>query len=195
VSPLLERVSNSAFGFLGSTGPAGAFESIASASGTGSSGTITFSSIPSTYQHLQIRGIARTTTGNNLEWLNMRFNSDTSSAYDNHYLSGDGSSASATSFINASYIEPALAAASSSPSNTLNAFIIDIHDYASTSKNKTTRSITGIERNQGDTDSRIHLLSGLWRNTNAISSITLFTRNSGNFTTQTQIALYGIKGA
>ena len=36
------------------------FESIATVSGTGSSGTITFSSIPATYKHLQIRYIGKT---------------------------------------------------------------------------------------------------------------------------------------
>ena len=43
--------------------PSGAYDSIATASGTGSSATISFTSIPSTYTHLQIRGIWNTTTG------------------------------------------------------------------------------------------------------------------------------------
>ena len=42
------------------------YESIASATGTGSSGTITFSSIPSTYQSLQLRVSCINTTGDNM---------------------------------------------------------------------------------------------------------------------------------
>jgi len=57
----------------------GSYESIASASGTGSSGTITFSSIPSTYTHLQIRGIGRNSYPSTQ--VNVRFNSDTGSNY------------------------------------------------------------------------------------------------------------------
>jgi hypothetical protein len=55
--------------------PAGAYESIASATGTGSSATITFSSIPSTYQHLQILylvGILNTSEGFRIIYLVLR---------------------------------------------------------------------------------------------------------------------------
>jgi hypothetical protein len=39
----------------------GAYESIATVTATGTESTITFSSIPSTYQHLQIRALSRDT--------------------------------------------------------------------------------------------------------------------------------------
>ena len=71
------------------------YESIASATGTGSSGTITFSSIPGTYQHLQIRINSRNDSTDGAT-TTMRFNGDTGSNYARHYLYGDGATVSAS---------------------------------------------------------------------------------------------------
>jgi len=49
--------------------------------GSGGSATISFTSIPSTYKHLQIRGIARNTSGSGFNKMNIRFNSDSGSVY------------------------------------------------------------------------------------------------------------------
>ena len=66
--------------------------------------------------------------------------------------------------------------------------ILDVHDYASTSKNKTIRSLNGNDQNgAGD----IYLTSGLWLSTAAVTSLTLFT--SANYL-NTTFSLYGIKG-
>ena len=70
----------------------GYFESIATINGTGASGTLTFSSIPSTYAHLQIRGILRSDgAGTGGVFPNMRFNNDTSSNYSRHNMGAYGS--------------------------------------------------------------------------------------------------------
>ena len=170
------------------------FESIASATGTGSSNTITFSSIPGTYQHLQIRGLFRSTYGTNggdLIYL-MRFNSDTGSNYTRHYLEGNGSAASAYGEGSTSSLYGGGGAAGSGTTNTCGASIVDIHNYASTSQYKTVRVFGGGEINT--TPSMLRLSSGVWMSTSAITSITLLDVY-GNFTTQSQFALYGIKGA
>ena len=61
------------------------YESIASATGTGSSKTITFSSIPSTYASLQIRINGFTSSSDN--W-NIRINGDSGTNYTTHYIVG-----------------------------------------------------------------------------------------------------------
>ena len=165
------------------------YESIASATGTGSSDTITFSSIPSTYASLQIRYFARCTTQTAAF---LRFNSDTASNYVWHYLDGTGSAVGAAGYINQSSIGIS-PPESGIGSTRFTVGIIDIHDYASTTKNKTVRTFCGIDVNGVGGD--IALDSGLWRNTNAVNSITLTTLAGGNFTTDTVISLYGIKGA
>ena len=173
------------------------YESIASATGTGSSGTITFSSIPATYASLQIRGITRNTnaaaTSNSLR---LNFNGDTSSSnYAFHTLNGDGSNANAAGTSGFSYIQAVgVVPQDSATANLVGAVIIDIHDYASTTKNKTVRTFGGSDSNAADTTYKVNLASGLWVDTSAINSISIVSA-SASWGTQTTFALYGIKGA
>lgn len=172
--------------------PAGAYESIASATGTGSSTSLTFSSIPSTYQHLQIRGISRNTGGSVSYAIYLTFNGS-SSGYAWHYLKGNGSTASASGVASEVNINLQNAdAGGTSTASTVGASIIDIHDYASTTKNKTVRAITGTDANTASPFFAVSLGSGLWANTDAITSITI-TNGYNFFSTNTTFALYGIK--
>jgi hypothetical protein len=166
------------------------FDSIASASGTGSSGTITFSSIPTTFTHLQIRGIGRTTaTGAVDTTLRMRVNGYTS-AYPLHRILGNGTAISAYGATTEVYFQDVVdVATNSATSNVMGAFIIDILDYANTNKFKTFRALSGTDNNGGGT---IIFGSGLYSQTTAITSITL-EANGQNWTTTSNFALYGIK--
>lgn len=181
-------------------GAAPAFESIASATGTGSSGTITFSSIPSTYQHLQIRYNAKDTSvaiGSN---LNIQFNADSNNSYYYHSLIGDGSAASATNsggLNNRIVISEGVSASQTSSPNMANIMgvgIIDIHDYANTSKYKVVRHLTGMDANFATTEASIRLTSANWNSTSAINEIKLYL-TTNFWTTSSTFALYGIKGA
>ena len=178
-------------GILAASGAGGgaAFESIATASGTGSSGTITLNSIPGTYQHLQLRVIAFDTDNTN-RIGEIQFNSDTGTNYARHWLYGDGSSASASGVATTNRINAWVAWGTSTTNPTV--AIVDILDYASTSKYKTVRCFSGTDRNS--TSGEVDLTSGLWQSTSAITSIT-FKLNSGSFSTSSRFALYGIKGA
>ena len=188
--------------FLGPNAPfiPTSFESIATATGTGSSGTITFSSIPSTYKHLQIRFIARAASGGDTLPVNLQFrlNGDNGANYTQHNLSGDGTSALATGFNTTDVAgEPFFRnsyAGSGMAANIMGVGIIDIHDYASTTKNKTLRTLSGTNYNSGTTGERIVLSSHLWTNTAAITSITLTSGGARTFATTTVFSLYGIKG-
>lgn len=196
MSPILQSLANGSaqgYGAFFGAGAAPAFESIATATGTGSSGTITFSSIPSTYQHLQIRWVCRSSRVSTDDGINLQFNSDTGSNYVRHQLFGDGATASASGGATQTNIPVGVATAASVASNIMGVGILDIHDYASTSKYKTIRSLSGDDQN--NTNGIIYLRSGLWQSTNAISSISLISSSSSNWTTQTTFALYGIKGA
>ena len=200
MSPIIQSLANGSARGYGAFVPLGAgtaFESIASASGTGSSATITFSSIPSTYQHLQIRGILRGASDAGVGNAGIRLNSDTTEAnYASHYLSADGSAI----YPYGSNAGPVYLAncfpLNNQTSGNFGALIIDIHDYASTTKFKTIRNFCGYDNNNSPSGASgsVTLGSGLWENTNAVTSITL-TGLGVNFTTQTTFALYGIKGA
>lgn len=172
------------------------FESIATVTvGSGGATDITFSSIPATYKHLQIRGIIRNNNSNvnDAEGLIVQYNSDTAANYSWHRLLGNGTSATSDSGSSASYMYTGYSPTSGSTASTFAGVVIDILDYADTNKYKTQRSLNGMDTNVS-TNGYIFLTSGSWRSTSAISSIKLYTTTSKNFLQYSSFALYGVKG-
>lgn len=169
----------------------GDYESIATVNASaGGSAFLEFTSIPSTYKHLQIRGIARnSTSGSGFQIGYVTFNSDSASNYSLHRLQGDGSTASASGTANTAYISTATEPQAGDTANVFGAFIVDILDYADTNKNKTLRSLDGVDTNGGGV---IAFRSGAWRSTSAISTIRI-TSSSNNFLQYSSFALYGVK--
>jgi hypothetical protein len=181
-------------------GAGGSYESIATVTvGSGGAANIEFTSIPSTYTHLQIRGIQRTTdAGVNGTTILMRFNSDTSSNYSRHLFRtyfGASSGIDAGADVNNIYIPIGAAVSNGLGASIFAGIVIDILDYGNTNKYKTSRNLNGYDFNGSVTGySYLQFVSGNWRSTSAITSIT-FTADVGNFGQYTQFALYGIKGA
>lgn len=177
---------------LGDVDP-GAMIPIATTTLTTTTATVTFSSIPQEYEHLQIRITARDsrTTANGDE-VRFTFNSDTSSNYALHELSGNGSSASANAGANLAFIGINRIAADGATASIFGTIIMDILDYSNTNKFKTVRALGGADWNGSG---EIYFSSGLWRSTSAISSITMIGGNNNNFKQYSSFALYGIKRA
>ena len=188
MSPITSTLANgSAYGYRTfAAAAAGSFESIATLSGSGVS-TITFSSIPSTYKHLQIRMFGQAASSSGV--VRMRLNGDTGSNYTAHYLAGYGSSVGAGGNVS---LNNMYTYGYSSNVNSFFSNIVDIIDYASTAKYKTTRMFGGYDSN-GTNSQEVNLFSYLWLNTSAISSITIYG-DGGNFSSTTTFSLYGIKG-
>lgn len=157
--------------------------------GFGGQATVTFSSIPNTYKHLQIRCIAKMTSGGGPFANRITFNSDTGTNYSDHNLNGSGASVSAGGAASTTYIRN-WDFTGSGATNIFGTGVIDVLDYADTNKNKTVRCLSGYDANGSGS---IFLSSGLWRSTSAISSMT-FTPESGSYAQYSQFALYGIKG-
>lgn len=178
--------------------PSGAYDSIATTTvGSGGTGTITFSSIPATYTHLQIRLIGRTNrTSAGIDQMNIRFNSDTGSNYvTNHYIQGNGSAVYAGANTSGTLMTVYRLTADGSPTlaSSFGTSIIDILDYANTNKYKTLRALSGQDMNT--VSGEVFFVSAAWMSTVAVSSITI-TPNTGTlFNEYSQFALYGIKGA
>lgn len=178
------------FAFPGISG--GDFESIATVTvGAGGASVASFPSIPSTFKHLQIRFVARSTNSDNMDNLFINLNSDSSSNYSFHYLLGDGSSVGSGAGASQTKVVTGRITSGTAASNAFGAGIIDIADYASTNKNKTLKNLTGVDLNGAG---NIWLWSAGWFNTSAISSITIAAASGTNFAQHTQFALYGIKG-
>jgi hypothetical protein len=166
------------------------YESIATIIPSGSTNTVSFTSIPSTFKHLQLRLFQKDNYASPLNACNVRFNSDSGSNYASHRLIGDGSSASADGGVSQNGMSLDLYASNNNSS--YGVAIIDILDYANTNKYKTARSLCGYDANG---DGRIQLNSGLWMSTTAVTSISFTIGGSGvNWTANSNFALYGIKG-
>jgi hypothetical protein len=164
--------------------------------------SVTFNTISQDYTHLQLRIIGRTTrTDYVIEDANLRINGDTGSNYawqrmfsNPETSSNSVSSATSTSetFINS----VAILGTNGASANKFGAAIVDFIDYKNTNKFKTVKAITGVQLHGdslvGVTDFA-ELSGGVWRNTNAITSLTLITATGTQFTANSQFALYGIK--
>jgi hypothetical protein len=165
------------------------YESIATFTGSGNPSSVTFSSIPSTFKHLQIRWLSRNSIAAPDDVISVQFNGDTASNYDLHFMYGDGSSAGAIALTNRAEIYSGYQTSNSAGANIYGAGIIDVLDYQNSNKYKTLRTLGGDDRNGAGT---LYFGSGLWRSTSAITSVKLFS--TGTFATNSSFALYGIKG-
>jgi hypothetical protein len=188
-------------GIIASQGrvPATSYESIATVSvGSGGAADIEFTSIPSTYTHLQIRGIVKLSRTAGNENLGMRLNSDTGSNYSYHQMIGTGTTITKEGQANQTYMYLGETIGSwASAASMFSPNVIDILDYANTNKYKTIRTLEGGDQNgnaapNGDTG-KMGFTSGSWRNTNAITSIKIYP-TGGTISQYTTFALYGIKG-
>jgi hypothetical protein len=170
------------------------YESIQTVTLTGTQATIDFTSIPSTYKHLQIRYIARNSAANTDGYQAIQFNGDSTNGnyYFYHFLEGDGTSITAAAGgTNAGILAGRNSGASASAS-VFGAGVVDILDYTNTNKNKVVRVLAGSDNN--GSGNVLDLSSGFWLNTAAVTSIKLLAGLGGySFVSGTKFALYGIK--
>lgn len=194
MSPIPGIVASQITGHLSTN----SYESISTTTLGSSQATITFSSIPSTYKHLQIRCLSRgTDAGNGGIGVRMRMNSDTGSNYSLHGVDAyQGASAGVEALAGASqafmlnYFQPS----AGNGSNIFAGAVIDVLDYQNSNKYKTVRSLGGYDMNGSVSGyNYVGLYSGAWRNTAAVTQIDLIC-SGGSFAQYSSFALYGIKG-
>ena len=192
MSPILGArggLSASAYGLfnLQSTN---SYESISTATvGSGGASSVTFSSIPATYKHLQVRYIGRTDWAVSGADFLYSLNSDTTNSnYAYHRLGGDGSAAFAQASTSSRIV--GINNGSSAGTSMFGAGVMDILDYTDTNKNTTIRNLVGSDRNGSGL---VGLYSNLWLNTAAVTTLSLIPEN-GNWVQYSSFALYGIKG-
>jgi len=162
---------------------------------TSSQAEVTFSSLNTLaagYQHLQIRAIIRTTRNANNSNYYLRFNGDTGANYAQHYMRGNGSAMESnnlqTSGTEGVYVYQGATSATSG-TGTYAASVIDILDPFDTNKYTTTRILTGFT----GAINRVLLESGLWMDTDAITSITLDEYYGSSFAAGSRFTLIGMK--
>ena len=168
----------------------GDFYSIAST--TGQAGDITFSSIPSTYKHLELRMSLRDTGSSTgiAEWY-VRFNGDTTGAnYWKVRIIGNGASITGEDAAVTSEGIWGTHYARNGTSLT-GCAILQINDYQNTNKWKTIHAYGGGGKSATGVAAGISW--GHWKSTSAITSLTIGPNASG-FVSSNTFALYGIAG-
>lgn len=170
--------------------PAGAFELISTQLISSNTATVTFSSIPQTYKHLQVRFTARSSRGSVACEMFLRLNGISTSSYAYHRLYADGSSIGSFGWNSQNQALIGEILGNTATTNNFASGVVDILDYSSTSKNTTARSFLGTARDMF----RIWLGSQLLNNTAAITSISFTLESATSFLPGSRISLYGIKG-
>ena len=155
--------------------------------GPAGASSVSFTNIPNTYTHLQIR-ISGKWEGSD-EQISARFNSDSGNNYAYHQLYGTGSSVAAGAATSRNHTQ-GFGYLYGGANTQHGVAIVDILDYANTNKYTTVRSLSGYDTNGGGL---ILFRSGLWMNTAAVTSIVMYA--GSDWAEGSTIALYGIKGA
>lgn len=159
---------------------AATYTPIASITLEAAAASVTFSSIPQTYTDLVIVSQMKLTT--NTRAVIMRFNNDSGSNYSLTRVYGNGSTATSDRFT----IQDGIDSAFVSTSN-WNIMRHNIQNYSNSTTYKTTLG------RWDDSAAYTVLQCGLWRNTNAITSMSLTVTDT--FVAGSTFNLYGILGA
>jgi len=147
-----------------------------------------FVNIPQGYQDLRLVYYMRSAAATSIDGAYINFNSDnfgSNTNYSNTTLQGDGSSAISTRSTNANSIPIPLPGASAT-SGIFSSVTVDILNYANSSTYKTTIVRASVDLNGSG---QVRLVSGLWKNTAAISTITTLINSASGST----VALYGVR--
>jgi hypothetical protein len=168
--------------------------------GSGGAANIDFTSIPGTYTDLKVLVSGRTTQASNIrDYFLIRFNSSTS-GYNRIWLYGyDSNVAGSGSATGATYGFVGTINGVDSTASTFNNAEIYVPNYASSKKKSF--SVDVVTENNSATTWMVNFTAGLWDNTAAITSITLFPAGgdisspTGNFAQHSTAYLYGIKNS
>jgi hypothetical protein len=155
---------------------------IATTTLTGSSNTLTFSSIAGTYTDLVIAASASMPTSDDA--FLVQFNSDTGSNYSTTYIYGNGSAAVSGRITSSTSTIQGRAG-----NATFGTSYIQFQNYSNSTTYKTVISRGGTANGLPSA------YVGLWRSTSAITSIKLTSESGNNFSNGTTLTLYGIQAA
>jgi len=148
-------------------------------------GSITFSSIPGSYRHLQVVWDALTDNSTDVI-LVLQFNADGSAIYDYQYIAGTGTTSTAAQTSNSTTAQVGTLSSNTNAQARSSGFFI-VQNYAGTTFRK---SYTGQCFTWGNF-SRILSIGGEWRSAAAITSLAL-SAGSGNLVIGSRFTLYGL---
>lgn len=158
------------------------YEPIATTTLGSAAASVTFSSIPQGYTDLVLVNNAKSAT--NGAALTIQFNSDTSTNYSSTFMYGDGSSTTSARVSNSS-----AGVYGGRCGTEFSSGITHIQNYSNTTTYKS------IVSRGSDATSAVIAYASLWRNTSAITSMTIKNESNVNFSSGSTFTLYGITAA
>lgn len=175
--------------------PTPTYTLITSTTLTADTASVTFSSIPGTYTDLIIRLSARGDNGGtSTENIKLTLNSDTATNYSITALYATGTTPSSNRNSSQAVFDFDYGVdGSTATSNTFSSAEIYIPSYI-VSQNKPL-GIFSVAENNSATGNGITDAAGLWRNTAAITSISISPGTSAKFKSTSSFFLYGIKNS
>ena len=166
--------------------PTATYESIATQTLGSAAASVTFSSISNTYTDLVLVMNPSMSASTNQPVITL--NSDTGTNYSTTSLRGDGSSAASSRHTSIAGWYPVPGPGVGTNGNP-EPWIVQIMNYSNTTTYKT--ALSRFNNAISYVTANVHL----WRNTAAISTITITMESSANFNTGSTFTLYGIKAA
>jgi len=177
--------------FWDGTTATSAFDSLGTVVLSSTASSVTFSSIPATYTHLQMRLMARISrSGESNDFFTIQYNGDTGANYTWHALESSGAAVYAESGGATSSPRYGDVTATTATAGLFGVGVVDILDYANTNKYKTLRTFTGRDQNGSGW---VWVGSGAWLNTSAITSVLFKPTFGTDFQAGSTFALYGVK--
>ena len=196
----LAAASAKGYGGLGASvvTASGAFESIATYTAASNQSSIVFDNIPTNYQHLQVRAITRASVSgiSALGYALVNNNTTTGDYFFYHLVTGDQSGVinqyvDASSQAGLGFILHTIG--NTGASDYFSPSVIDFIDSNNTNKFKNMKNQVGFVGGSGQ-ECQVRMVSSTFKSTAAITKLEFIIAGS-NFMTNSQIALYGIKGA
>jgi len=153
-----------------------------------SAASVTFSSIPSTYTDLVLRGNARGDQATLSSYTRIRFNGSTTT-YSKTIIDGGLGSISSSSQSSANSIENANGMpASTATASTFGSLELYIPNYTTAINHP----ISQFSVTEGNASAYVNAIAGLWSTASAITQIDILTNGGGNFVSGSSFYLYGI---
>jgi len=174
-----------------------AIEAIATTYLEAATATVTFSSLPQTYEHLQIRVSGRhTSSGGGGSSIYIRFNGDTT-GYETHTMQGyNGNNTNTDRYADQGYVYAGgrITGPLTPKATNYGASVIDILDYRNTNKNTSITYIQGMNAVVGTDPNRVVFGEALWGSTAEITTLHFYTIGTG-FSRGSSITVYGLNSS
>ena len=155
---------------------------------------VTFTAIPASYEHLQLRITSHDQDTIGANYLYVRLNNDSGSNYSNHFMEGYSASSFAGKNTAQTLANWGGAIGANNQATEYSHSVIDILDYANTNKNTTVQYVSGgVTRISGNRFMKFG--SSLWDDTSAVSEIDVYVTGTPAFQRGTEMTLYGLNSS